>query len=184
MIKWLGGKNPSDLGFKIGDRKRAKVPVRRFHLLVPNLQFSSRNLTRMKGHHQWQQSVPKTIGLTGHLGQWQALIYWPKPGFTGPNNWHNTISTKFAYASPASGRVLIIGLIGNRLANGVGPVLISQTVTVAIATAAWRHTHWNKTQTIDGTFYNHYWKLAVQCDHWPSRSTSSQPFHLWKFFSL
>ena len=25
MIKWLGGKNPSDLGFKIGDRKRALV---------------------------------------------------------------------------------------------------------------------------------------------------------------
>ena len=26
MIKWLGGKNPSDLGFKIGDRKRALKP--------------------------------------------------------------------------------------------------------------------------------------------------------------
>ena len=76
----------------------------------------------------WQtQSVPKTIELTGHLGQWQALIYWPKPGFTGPNNWHNTISTKIPHASRASGRALFISPTGNWLANGVGPVLISQT---------------------------------------------------------
>ena len=73
------------------------------------------------------QSVPKIIELTGHLGQWQALIYWPKPGFTDPNNWHNTNSTKFSHASRASGRALFTGPIGNWLANGVGPVLISQT---------------------------------------------------------
>ena len=73
------------------------------------------------------QSVPKTIELTGHLGQWQALIYWPKPGFTGPNNWHNTMFTKFPHASRASGRALFTGPIGNWLANGIGPVLISQT---------------------------------------------------------
>ena len=76
--------------------------------------------------------MPKTIELTGHLGQWQALIYWPKPGFTGPKNWHNTISTKFPHASRASGRALLIGLIGNRLANGIGPVLISQTVVQSV----------------------------------------------------
>ena len=40
--------------------------------------------------------MPKTIELTG---QWQALVYWPKPGFTGPNNWHNTMSTQFPHAS-------------------------------------------------------------------------------------
>ena len=81
------------------------------------------------GHkfHCCKQSLPKTIELTGHLGQWQALIYWPKPGFTGPNNWHNTMSTKFPHASRASGRALFTGPIGNWLANGVGPVLISQT---------------------------------------------------------
>ena len=76
------------------------------------------------------QSVPKTIELTGHLGQWQALIYWPKPGFTGPNNWHNTLSTKFPHASQASGRALFTGPIGNWLANGIRPVLISQTAHV------------------------------------------------------
>ena len=32
------------------------------------------------------QSVPKTIE--------QALIYRPKPGFIGPNNWHNTTHEK------------------------------------------------------------------------------------------
>ena len=71
--------------------------------------------------------MPKTFELTGHLGQWQALIYWPKPGFTGPNNWHNTMSSKFPHASRANGRALFTGPIGNWLANGVGPVLISQT---------------------------------------------------------
>ena len=73
------------------------------------------------------QSVPKTIELTGHLGQWLALIYWPKPGFTGPNKWHNTMSTKFTRANRASGKALFTGPIGNWLANGVGPVPISQT---------------------------------------------------------
>ena len=76
----------------------------------------------------WFQAVPKTIELTGHFGQWQALIYWPKTGFTGPNNWHNTMSRKFPHASRASGRAVFTGPIGNWLANGVGPVLISQTV--------------------------------------------------------
>ena len=58
-------------------------------------------------------------------GNWKALIYWPKPGFTGPNNWHNTVSTKFPHASGVSGRALSTGPIGNWLANGIG--LISQT---------------------------------------------------------
>ena len=72
----------------------------------------------------WEQSVPKTIELTSHLGQWQALIYWPKPGFSGPNDWHNTMSREFPHASRASGRALFTGPIGNWLANGIGPVLI------------------------------------------------------------
>ena len=75
-----------------------------------------------------RQSVPKTIELTGHLGQWQALICWPKPGFTGPNDWQNTMSTKFPHPSRARGRALFTGPIGNWLANSVGPALISQNV--------------------------------------------------------
>ena len=42
---------------------------------------------------------------------------------------HNTMSTKFPHASRASGRALFTGPIGNWHANGVGPVLISQTVS-------------------------------------------------------
>ena len=108
---------------------RSKLGHEKHRALKPE---NSEKVRTLMSAHIWSpgslaQSVPKTIALTGHLGQWQALIYWPKPGFTGPNNWHNTMSTKFPHASRASGRALFTGPIGNWLANGVGPVLISQT---------------------------------------------------------
>ena len=60
-----------------------------------------------------------------------------QPGFTGPNNWHNTMSTIFPQASRASGRALFTGPIRNWLANVVGPVLISQTASVTLTFDLW-----------------------------------------------
>ena len=51
--------------------------------------------------------------LLSSLAIWQALIYWPKPRFTGPNNRYNTTSKKFPHASRAGGRALFTGPIGN-----------------------------------------------------------------------
>ena len=73
------------------------------------------------------QSLLKTFELTGHSGQWPALIYWPEPDLAGPYAWNNTMVTKFPQADLASGRGLVTGPKENSSANGFVPVLISQT---------------------------------------------------------
>ena len=69
--------------------------------------------------NKWQSLQPGSNDfslwqkLLSSLAIWACGKHWS----TGPNNWHNTMSTKFPHASRASGTALFTGPIGNWLAN-------------------------------------------------------------------